>query len=81
MPTIRSVMPYRPGPTLPCVWCGDPTDVKAETPFRPDLGSVPLHVLCGTQVLLAYEQWRAGRVLTQAQQQGIHRLRTLPNAS
>lgn len=66
VPTIRShIRTWQPDAKAmrPCVWCGQGTDVMAETPGRPDLGHAPLHITCGVAVIRAYERLRAGRVL------------------
>lgn len=61
-------------PTGACVWCGQPTPVMAETPFRPDLGAVPLMLTCGAQVIRAYRALQEGRQLTAEEQAGLARL-------
>jgi hypothetical protein len=44
-----------------CVWCGRPTSTLAETPFRPDLGAVPLMVTCGAHLRIVYRMIEQGR--------------------
>jgi hypothetical protein len=61
-----------------CVWCGQPTRLRADTPFRPDLGSLPLHLTCGVWMRDAYRHWRDGQVLDSAEVEGIERLAWLP---
>lgn len=58
MPEIRGTIPLddRPEYQVPCVWCAFPTSTRAETPGRPDLGEVPLHVLCAGAVIVAYRR-------------------------
>ncbi len=73
---IRYQMPLdRPLPApLPCTWCNKPTQTRADTPFRPDVGSVPLHLICSQWVRDAYRAWKAGRLLDEDQMQGMKRL-------
>jgi len=71
MPTITSTMPRQPGPEWPCAWCKAPTDVLADTPGRPDIGRLPLHIGCGVAILRAFERLRAGMVLDASTQQRI----------
>lgn len=60
-----------------CVWCGQPTPVLAETPFRPDLGVLPLGLLCGAKMRLAYRDMQEGKPLDWARD-GLRRIATLP---
>lgn len=65
MPEIRGTLSREAGARLaPCVWCVEPTDARAETPGRPDLGEVPLHVWCAGEVVVAYRRLREGKLLT-----------------
>jgi hypothetical protein len=75
VPTIRSHVPYPDvvAPVAACVLCGEPTDIRAETPFRPDLGRVPLHLFCSAELIELYnnrhrllpeQMRRVSRVLT-----------------
>lgn len=57
-----------------CVWCGGATPMRALTPFRPDLGSVPLHIICGSDMREAFEAWRDGVPLDPQQLAGLERL-------
>lgn len=57
-----------------CVWCGGATPMRALTPFRPDLGSVPLHIICGSDMREAFEAWRDGVPLDPKQLAGVARL-------
>lgn len=54
--TIRMTVPRDEGVFIerPCVWCLDATDILADTPFRPDLGAVPLHMLCAAEITNLY---------------------------
>lgn len=61
-----------------CVWCGKPTEVMTETPFRPDLGAVPFHLFCGVFMQDAYRAWKAGRTLDADDVAGMARLANLP---
>jgi hypothetical protein len=63
-----------------CIWCGRPTDVLAETPFRPDLGFLPLMVTCGAHMRIVYrmlqrgeqpDEWELSRVAALAQLEAI----------
>lgn len=47
----------------PCVWCECMSGERADAPFRPDLGRVPLHLHCGGQILIAYARFEHGAVL------------------
>lgn len=47
-------------PVGACVWCGSTCWTMAETPFRPDLGQVPLHLFCGVDLREAYRVYRDG---------------------
>lgn len=62
MPTLHGMLPDQPGPTAPCRWCGQPTDL-AFAPEGSRIGPVPLHILCSGAFILAYERWRRGNVL------------------
>ena len=68
----------RSGPKGPCVWCGQTTDVWAITPFRPDLGRLPLHLFCGVWMRDAFKAWQDGTALDAEQMAGIKRLASLP---
>jgi hypothetical protein len=60
MPEIRGTLTRDgAGPMRPCLWCTEPTDTMAETPGRPDLGEVPLHVWCAGEVIVAYRRLTA----------------------
>jgi hypothetical protein len=61
-------------PDAPCAWCGGPTPMRALTPFRSDLGSVPMHLICGHDMRAAYLSWRAGHTLSERQAAGFRRL-------
>jgi hypothetical protein len=45
-----------------CVWCGTVCWTMAITPFRPDLGAVPLHLFCTAELRDAYKAWQAGQI-------------------
>lgn len=51
------------GTMRPCVWCGEGTDTLADTPGRPDIGRVPLHVWCAGAVIEAYRRLGQKRLL------------------
>lgn len=55
-PTVSTWVPFDEGtmPEVPCVWCQSPTDIRAKTPFRPDLGAVPLHLFCAAEIIDLY---------------------------
>jgi hypothetical protein len=53
------------------VWCGTPTDIRAETPFRPDIGELPLHLFCGVFMRDAWRKWSSGGVLDDFEQAGL----------
>lgn len=64
--SISSRVPAIEGGTeWPCVWCLEPTDVTARTPFRPDLGSVPLHLTCGADLMATARAFEHGGYVTQ----------------
>lgn len=48
------------GSWAPCSWCGEPTDSLADTPGRPDLGRIPMHIICAAAVIVAYRRGRVG---------------------
>lgn len=54
---IRHRVLPTPADAAPCVWCTKLTDIWADTPFRPDIGAVPLHLLCGVWMRDAYKAW------------------------
>ncbi len=58
----------------PCAWCGKPAQTRADTPFRPDLGAIPLHLICSAWVRDAYRAWKAGKTLDGEQMAGMKRL-------
>lgn len=61
-----------------CVWCGGDAWTAADTPFRPDLGAVPLHLFCGVDLRNAYRAWKAGEPLSEQMTAGMRRLSQLP---
>lgn len=61
-----------------CVWCGGDAWTMADTPFRPDLGAVPLHLFCGVDLRNAYRAWKAGEELSPMMVAGMQRLSRLP---
>jgi hypothetical protein len=63
MSTLHGTMPYDRGEERPCVWCGRPTDIRFIPEFRPDLGPLPLHMMCGVLLIRAYERVRAGQII------------------
>ncbi len=63
MPEIRGTLAIDGRTFGPCVWCGDLSDALGETPGRPDLGSLPIHVFCAGAVIVAYRRAREGRLL------------------
>ena len=69
---------WRSMPTAPCVWCGLPTPLRADTPFRLDLGSLPLMLTCGAMMRDAYRRWNSGLMLEADEQAGMMRLARLP---
>jgi hypothetical protein len=56
-----------------CVWCGQDSQIVALTPFRPDLGALPLHLTCGVMLRDAYKDLKAGRALHPADQANMLR--------
>lgn len=79
MPTITSWVPKEGDglvPEWPCVWCGDLTNIKAETPFRRDLGFLPLHLTCGADLI--YVLGHPEAPLDSWMLAGMERLRQLP---
>lgn len=75
---IRTWVPVETGPLVPCAWCGEPTDIRAETPFRPDLGALPLMLTCSAELLATWRRFQAGLALTEQEQAGIARLANRP---
>lgn len=76
MPTLKGSMPYDSGPERPCIWCGQPTDITFVPEFQPELGPLPMHMLCGVLLIRAYERWQRGRTLdagTTARLLAIHK--------
>lgn len=65
MPTLNGTMPYNPGdiPPAPCIWCGRPTDLRFDPAGMPHLGPQPMHLLCATALLIAYQRFLGGRIL------------------
>lgn len=78
--TLHSRVPrdHRNAPTRLCVWCGKPTPVMALTPFRPDLGALPLHLFCGAFMQIAYRTWQEGGELDADDLASMARLAALP---
>ena len=62
-----------------CVWCGETCWTKADTPFRPDIGQVPLHLFCGADMREAYKAWRDGLPLLPSQVAGMRRISMEPS--
>ena len=69
---------WRAATMYPCIWCGKPTSVWADTPFRPDLGALPLMLTCGALMRDAYRMWEAGLPLPPDYRAGLKRLAALP---
>lgn len=72
MPTLHGTLPDQPGPTTPCRWCGQPTDLT----FAPEgtkIGPVPLHMLCAAAFIIAFERMNHGLELSARQQQNLAR--------
>lgn len=46
-------------PPEPCRWCGEPTLTRL-APMGSVQGPIPLHALCGAEVIVAYRDLRAG---------------------
>lgn len=68
----------RSGPRAPCIWCGIPTDITTVPPFRPDLGRVPLHLLCGVWMRDAFRLAQAGQPIPEELAAGVRRIQALP---
>lgn len=81
---VRWRVPVEPGrrvreaiaamPDAACAWCGGPTPMRADTPFRPDLGSVPMHLMCGQEMREAYRRWKAAEPIAAELVAGMRRL-------
>ena len=71
-------MPRNPGevPELPCVWCGLPTDLRFVPPAHPELGPLPLNLLCAGLLIQAYERLLRGEVLSPQDTERMQRLAT-----
>lgn len=80
--TIRTRVPIVEGSRaeVPCCWCGGLTDVRAETPFRPDLGTIPMHIFCAADVIRTFEAMQAGRTLEAAAQAHVLQFQNRLNA-
>lgn len=48
------------GRWAPCSWCGEQTDSWGDTPGRPDLGRIPIHIMCAGAVVVAFRRGRVG---------------------
>ena len=73
MPTLRGTMDvFGREPGEPCRWCGQPT-VTRLAPAGSRLGPIPLHAVCGAEVIDAYERLSLGR-LDDAGQDRLRRL-------
>jgi hypothetical protein len=74
--TIHHRLPVDPRDRVerPCVWCGQPTPITALTPFRPDLGRVPLMLVCGVLMRDAYRAWSRGEGIDPLDLPGVQRL-------
>ena len=48
-------MPSAPGIELPCVLCGEGTDLRWYPRGDPSLGPQPLHLRCAARILRAYD--------------------------
>lgn len=47
--------------------------MRADTPFRPDLGAVSLHLFCSQWIRDAYRAMQDGRALDAEEQAGMRR--------
>lgn len=63
MPTLSGEMPREPGPTQPCRWCGQPTDLSFAPEEGSQVGPVPLHMLCGAAFIRTYNRMKSGLAL------------------
>lgn len=61
-----------------CVWCGGLTDILAETPFRPDIGALPLMLTCGAHMRQVYRRMQDGGLIDQWEMKAVLRLMQLP---
>jgi hypothetical protein len=80
MPTIKGSFSLRPRPEewAPCVWCEDPTSFWMVTPFRPEIGSVPLHAMCAAEIIFAYNEFQATKKLGPVDAVRMTRLLEIP---
>jgi hypothetical protein len=74
MTTLSGIMPSTPGEELPCVWCGLPTDIRFVPPAHPELGPLPLNILCAGALILAYERLLRGEALSPQDMERMQRL-------
>lgn len=74
--TLTGLMPRNPGevPELPCIWCGLPTDLRSVPPAHPELGALPLNLLCAGLLIQAYERLLRGEVLSPQDTDRMRRL-------
>lgn len=63
-------------PTGTCIWCGSVAWTTAITPFRLDLGEVPLHMFCAVEIRQAYQAWKDGTPMEPNLEAGMRRLAT-----
>jgi hypothetical protein len=62
MPTLRGTMGiWSEDPAEPCRWCGEPTFSRL-APLG-DSRLVPLHAVCGAEVIVLYRDLEAGRLI------------------
>jgi hypothetical protein len=67
MPTLRGTLDvFGREPAEPCRWCGDPTLTKLAPIEGSRTGPIPLHAVCGAEVIDAYERLRAGQYIDDA---------------
>jgi hypothetical protein len=74
MPTLAGSMDiFGDRPEQPCRWCGAPTATLLAPPDS-RAGPVPLHAVCGAEVIEAYHDLRAGRTPSAAMLANLRRL-------
>ena len=64
MPTLRGTLDvFGRDPAEPCRWCGEPTLTKLEPEGGSATGLIPLHAVCGAELIVLFGDLRAGRFL------------------
>lgn len=74
MPTLGGPFDlFGDAPPEPCRWCGEPTSQKL-APLGALIAPVPMHAVCGAEVIVAYQRMMSGSLLPTDDRERLERL-------